>query len=74
MVRIVNEVDLIEMDPKLATDETHQEPFQSPIAFETRLPVVQTPERLKPKSDPLTGKRIIAKTQIEEEAKKELEA
>ena len=74
MMRIVNEVDLIEKDPKLATDEDHQEPFQSPVTFESRLPAVQVPESLRPKSDPLTGKRIMAKTQTEEEQKEELAA
>lgn len=74
MARIVNEVDVIEKDPKLATDEDHQEPFQSPVTFETRLPVVEIPRKLRPKSDPLTGKRIMAKTQTEEDQKKELEA
>jgi hypothetical protein len=74
MMRIVNEVDLIEKDPKLATDEDHQEPFMSPVVFESRLPAVQVPMKLRPKSEPLTGKRIMAKTQTEEEQKNELEA
>ena len=69
MARIVNEVTLIEGDPKIATNEDHHEPFQSPIAFELRLPEVGTPERLKKASLPLTGKRIIAKTQTEQEHK-----
>ncbi|EXJ55901.1 hypothetical protein A1O7_08832 [Cladophialophora yegresii CBS 114405] len=67
MVYIVNEIDLIEKDPKVATDEEHEEPFQSPTLFETRLPNMKIPDRLKPKSDPLTGKRIMAKTQTEQE-------
>lgn len=74
MMRIVNEVDLMEKDPKLATDEDHQEPFQSPVTFETRLPVTQTPEKFQRKADPLTGKRIMAKTQTEEEQKNALAA
>lgn len=69
MARIVNEVTLIESDPKVATDEDHHEPFQSPIAFELRLPEVATPEKLKKTSLPLTGIRIIAKTQTEQEHK-----
>ncbi|PSR82112.1 hypothetical protein BD289DRAFT_454493 [Coniella lustricola] len=71
MIYIVNEVDLIEKDPKLATDEDHEEPFQSPLLFETRLPATKTPEALKRSSDPLTGRRIMAKTQTEAEIKKE---
>ncbi|KAK0515643.1 hypothetical protein JMJ35_001677 [Cladonia borealis] len=69
MARIVKEVTLIEGDPKIATDEDHHEPFQSPVAFELRLPEVGTPETFKKASLPLTGKRIIAKTQTEQEHK-----
>ncbi|KAK7424025.1 hypothetical protein QQX98_000635 [Neonectria punicea] len=65
MVYIVNEVDLIEKDPKIATDQDHEEPFQSPLMFEERLPATAIPDRLKPKSDPLGGRRIMAKTQTE---------
>ncbi|RFN44900.1 hypothetical protein FIE12Z_10881 [Fusarium flagelliforme] len=67
MARIVNEVDAIEEDPRLATDEDHHEPFQSATAFETRLPIVEVPERLRPRQIPLTGSRILAKVQSEEE-------
>lgn len=74
MVRIVNEVDIIEKDPKKATDEDREEPFQSPVTFEKRLPDVVVPERLQPKNDPLTGKRIMAKPQSEEELKEQLKA
>ena len=70
MVFIVNEVDFIEKDPKVATDEDHEEPFQSPSLFETRLPKVQVPDRLKPKPNPISGSRIYAKTQTDEELKK----
>lgn len=72
MARIVNEVDAIEKDPKLATDEDHSEPFQSPVAFETRIPVVEVPERLRVRSNPLSGKRIAAKPLTEEEQKKQI--
>ncbi|KAL5459121.1 hypothetical protein PMIN06_002972 [Paraphaeosphaeria minitans] len=58
MARIVKEVDVIEADPKIATDETHNEPFQSPLAFETRLPTVDLPARLKPRPYALTGAAI----------------
>jgi len=71
MARIVNEVDAIEEFPHLATDEDHQEPFQPPASFEMRLPTVDIPERLRPKVNPLTGHRIMAVTQTEEERKKE---
>ncbi|KAK4221372.1 hypothetical protein QBC38DRAFT_513609 [Podospora fimiseda] len=71
MSRIVNEVDNIENDPKLATDEDHEEPFQPPATFEMRVPTVDIPERLRPKEIPLTGRRIQAKPQTEEERKKE---
>lgn len=71
MSRIVNEVDAIEGDPKLATDEGHNEPFQPPASFEVRLPTVDIPERLRPKENPLTGQHILAKTLTEEERKKE---
>jgi len=74
MMRIVNEVDLIEKEPKKATDEDHEEPFQSPVTFSTRIPAVVIPESLRPQSDPLTGKRIMAKTQTENELKEELKA
>lgn len=73
MVRIVNEVDAIELDPKIATDEDHEEPFLSTTSFEARLPKVEVPERLRPKPMPLTGRRIVAKTQTEEERQRELE-
>ena len=73
MMRIVNEVDLIERDAKIATDEDHEEPFQSPVTFETRVPETRIPAKLKPKSMPLTGARIMAKTQTEAEQKAELE-
>ncbi|CAK4024480.1 Hypothetical predicted protein [Lecanosticta acicola] len=70
MALIVNEVDSIEQDPKLATDDNHYEPFQDPVSFEERLPVVESPE--KPKTTlPLDGKLIVAKTQTEEEAQAE---
>lgn len=74
MVRIVNEVDIIEKDPKKATDEDREEAFQSPVTFEKRLPDVVIPESLRPKNDPLTGKRIMAKPQSEEELKEQLRA
>ena len=74
MARIVNEVDIIEKDPKLATDEDHQEPFQSSVTFETRIPEVRVPARLQAKSQPLTGKRIMAKTQTEQDQKDEADA
>lgn len=73
MVYIVNEVDLIEKDPKVATDEDHDEPFQATTLFETRLPTMKIPDALKPKSDPLGGKRIMAKTQTEADLQKEQE-
>lgn len=71
MVYIVNEVDLIEKDPKVATDQDHEEPFQSPMMFEDRLPSTRIPDHLKPKSDPLGGRRIMAKTQTEAELEEE---
>ncbi|KAJ5150900.1 uncharacterized protein N7482_010152 [Penicillium canariense] len=67
MARIVNEVNEIEKDPKLATDEGHEEPFQASTAFEARLPTVVVPERLRIKTHPLSGKRFMAKTLTEEE-------
>jgi hypothetical protein len=62
MARIVNEVDLMEKDPKLATDEDHVEPYQAPVAFEARLPRIDVPERLRIKGNPLSGKLIASKT------------
>lgn len=73
MARIVNEVNLIEKDPKLATDEDHSEPFQAPIAFESRIPAVEMPERLRIKTHPLSGRRIMAKPLTEDEQKKAVE-
>lgn len=73
MARIVNEVDLIEKDPKLATDEDHTEPFQSPVAFEARIPTVQVPERLRVKTNPLSGIRIAARQLNEDEQRKLIE-
>ncbi|KAK5942982.1 hypothetical protein PMZ80_003987 [Knufia obscura] len=67
MMYIVNEVDLIEGDPTIATDEKHQEPFQAPAAFEARVPEIKIPDRLQRKDLPLSGKRFIAKTQTQEE-------
>ena len=74
MARIVNEVDAIERDPKLATDEDHSEPYQSPIAFEARIPTVEVPERLRVKNNPLSGRRIAAKQLTEDEQKEQLAA
>jgi hypothetical protein len=71
MARIVNEVDEIERDPTQASDEDHQEPFQPCAAFEMRLPRVEIPKELLPSEIPLTGQRIIAPTQTEEERKQE---
>ncbi|OHF00894.1 hypothetical protein CORC01_03722 [Colletotrichum orchidophilum] len=71
MVYIVNEVDLIEKDPRIATEQDHEEPFQSPLMFEERLPATRIPDRLKPRSDPLGGRRIMAKTQTESELEEE---
>ncbi|KAL9115746.1 MAG: hypothetical protein Q9227_000114 [Pyrenula ochraceoflavens] len=73
MARIVNEVSLIEKDPKLATDEDHAEPFQPPVAFESRIPAVEVPERLRIKTHPLSGRRIMAKPLTEDEQKKAIE-
>jgi len=72
MARIVNEVDAIERDPKLATDEDHSEPYQSPIAFEARIPTVEVPVRLRVKNNPLSGRRIAAKQLTEDEQKMQL--
>ncbi|EME41203.1 hypothetical protein DOTSEDRAFT_55095 [Dothistroma septosporum NZE10] len=68
MAAIVNEVDLVEKNPKKATDDDHPEPFQDPVTFGDRLPVVEL--FVKPKADvmPLNGQRIIAKPQTEGEA------
>jgi hypothetical protein len=70
MARIVNEVDLMERDPKLATDEDHVEPYQNPVAFEARLPKIDVPEKLRIKGSPLSGKVIETKqlTEAEEQA------
>lgn len=67
MARIVNEVDAIEKDPKLATDEDHHEPFQSPDAFEARLPKVDIPAHLRRRKLPLSGKAIEPKKQNDED-------
>ena len=73
MALVVNEVDTIEKDPKLATDDDHCEPFQDTVAFEERVPKVETPE--PPKTDnPLSGQRILAKTQTVDEAAQAEEA
>lgn len=67
MTCIVNEVDRVEADPTLATQEDHQEPFQSPATFEARVPEIKIPGRLQHNSQPLSGKRFIAKTQTQAE-------
>jgi hypothetical protein len=72
MARIVNEVDLIEQNPKIATDEDHAEPYQSPVTFEARIPTVEVPERLRMKSHPLSGKKIAAKPLSENQQKKQI--
>jgi hypothetical protein len=69
MARIVNEVDLMERDPKLATDEDHVEPYQHPVAFEARLPKIEIPEKLRIKGNPLSGKKFETKQLNEEEEK-----
>jgi hypothetical protein len=69
MARIVNEVDLMERDPKLATDEDHVEPYQNPVAFEARLPKIEIPEKLRIKGNPLSGKKIETKQLDEAEEK-----
>ena len=66
MALIVNEVDTIEKDPKLATDDDHHEPFQDPIAFQVRLPKIETVDKRK-SAMPLSGKRIVAKAETEDE-------
>ncbi|MCJ1249394.1 hypothetical protein MMC30_006617 [Trapelia coarctata] len=71
MALIVNEVDWIEKDPKLATDDDHTEPYQSAAAFQERIPLVELPEPPKV-TIPLGGKRIMAKTQTQEEHDDEL--
>jgi hypothetical protein len=71
MTLIVNEVDLIEKDPKIATDD-HIEPYQSVAEFEERLPIVEAPKPPAPKP-PLGGKRIMAKTLTADELQKEVE-
>jgi hypothetical protein len=72
MARIVNEVDLLEGNPKLATDEDHVEPYQSPVAFEARIPRINVPERLRVKGNPLSGKLIATKTLTEKEQNDQL--
>ncbi|CAF3497209.1 unnamed protein product [Fusarium graminearum] len=50
MMKIVTEVDLVTSKPKLATDETRGEQFQSPVSFRERLPKVvleRTPRKLQ---------------------------
>ncbi|KAF0643184.1 hypothetical protein FPSE5266_07850 [Fusarium pseudograminearum] len=50
MMKIVTEVDLVTSTPKLATDETRGEQFQSPVSFRERLPKVvleRTPRKLQ---------------------------
>ncbi|KAI8940564.1 hypothetical protein NX059_004241 [Plenodomus lindquistii] len=76
MARIVNEVDLMEKNPKLASDEDHVEPHQSPLAFEDRLPIVHVPERFRVKVHPLSGQRLTSKTltEVEQAAQAEKEA
>ena len=72
MASIVNEVDMIEKDPKKATDDDHVEPYQSAAAFEEMIPIVEPPE--KPKvTAPLGGKRIMAKTQTDDDYEEEEE-
>ncbi|KAF4985552.1 hypothetical protein FDECE_16485 [Fusarium decemcellulare] len=41
MIKIVNEIDDITKDPKLATDEDRYEPFQTPRVFKERLPTLE---------------------------------
>jgi hypothetical protein len=72
MARIVNEVDLIEKDPKLATDEDHTEPYQSPVAFEARIAKVEVPERLRVRGVPLSGRRIAAKPLTDDEKEQQI--
>ncbi|RFU79495.1 hypothetical protein TARUN_2702 [Trichoderma arundinaceum] len=53
MVKIVNEIDEITKDPKLATDEDRHEPFQTPRVFKERLPLIEpiVPEPIVPLSN-----------------------
>jgi hypothetical protein len=69
MAGIVNEVDLMERDPKLATDEDHVEPYQNPVAFEARLPKIDVPERMRIKGNLLSDKAIEAKQLTGDEGK-----
>ncbi|RAL08768.1 hypothetical protein BO97DRAFT_480426 [Aspergillus homomorphus CBS 101889] len=70
MARIVNEVDLIEKDPKVATDEDHVEPFQSPLVFETRVPVIEWTEEANPDNKaPLDGSVAVVLTEAQKKAK-----
>lgn len=72
MARIVNEVDAIERNFKITTDEDHVEPYQSPVVFEARLTAVEVPERLRVKSHPLSGKLIAAKVLTKGEQEEQL--
>ncbi|KAM0490561.1 hypothetical protein ACHAP8_011466 [Fusarium lateritium] len=50
MMKIVTEVDLVTATPKLSTDETRGEQFQSPVTFKARLPKVvleRTPRKVQ---------------------------
>ncbi|KAI9835476.1 MAG: hypothetical protein M1837_003785 [Sclerophora amabilis] len=58
MNAIVREVDLMTKHPELATDEKHKEPFESPVAFQTRIPAIEPTIAHHPPKVPLSGAKI----------------
>ena len=63
---------MIENQPKKAINEDHVEPYQSAAAFEERISIVELPESKI--TVPLGGKRIMAKTQTDDDYEAEAKA
>lgn len=67
---IVKEVKLLTNNPVLASDPTHQEPSQSPVSFQARLPKAEVPRIMS--STPLSGQEIVPDPVVEDTGAPEL--
>lgn len=67
---IVHEVKMLTRNPLLASDPTHKEPHQTPVSFQSRIPVAEVPRAVP--STPLSGQEIIPEPVLEDPGAPEL--
>lgn len=67
---IVEEVKKLTRNPLLASDPTHKEPNQTPVSFQSRIPIVELPRTVR--STPLSGQEIIPEPVLEDPGAPEL--